>query len=56
MKPYELSSNGEFSDAKSRQAVIDGFNLKPEKVSYERVKGFKNVVEEDIISDRPAQL
>lgn len=56
MKPYELSSQGECSDAKSRQAVIDGFNLKPEQVAYTRVKGFKNVVEENVISDRPIQL
>lgn len=56
LKPYELSSNGEFSDAKSRQAVIDGFNLKPEQVAYKHVKGFKNVVEENVVSDRPIQL
>lgn len=56
MKPQELSSNGDFSDAKSRQAVIDGFNLKPEQVAYTRVKGFKNVVEESAISERPFQL
>lgn len=56
MKPYELSSNGEYSDAKSRQAVIDGFNLKPEQVAYKQVKGFKNVVEENVVSDRPTQL
>lgn len=41
----------------SRQAVIDGFNLKQEKVKYQNVKGFKQKTHaNDSFAQKPQQL